>query len=114
MCIRDSCIPIFVRAGSIIPVGEDVESLQTEQKQIEARVYPGADCSFTLYSDDGKTYDYEKGVYDTLELRWDDCSKRLTANGTALPLEWCGKTIMAKVVVIDTENKENTECVTDA
>lgn len=108
------CIPIFVRAGSIIPVGEDVESLQTEQKQIEARVYPGADCSFTLYSDDGKTYDYEKGVYDTLELRWDNCSKRLTANGTALPLEWCGKTIMTKVVVIDTENKENTECVTDA
>jgi alpha-D-xyloside xylohydrolase len=75
-------IPLFVRAGSIIPLGEPVESTNEQQKIAEVRVYPGADGEFVLYQDDGTTYDYEKGKADLTHLRWADASGKLTATGT--------------------------------
>jgi alpha-glucosidase (family GH31 glycosyl hydrolase) len=54
--------PLFVRAGSIVPLGAPVESTHEKQAIAKIRVYPGADGSFTLFSDDGKTYAYEKGA----------------------------------------------------
>ena len=48
-------IPLFVRAGSIIPLGAPVESTHQAQAIEQVRVYPGADANFTLFSDDGKT-----------------------------------------------------------
>jgi hypothetical protein len=53
-------IPLFVRAGSIVPLGSSVESAQRKQEIASVRVYPGADASFTLFSDDRNTYSYEK------------------------------------------------------
>ncbi|MGH9562191.1 MAG: DUF5110 domain-containing protein, partial [Terracidiphilus sp.] len=47
------------------------------------RVYPGADARFTLYSDDGATYAYEKGVYEITNLEWSDASRKLTHTGAA-------------------------------
>ncbi len=44
----------------------------------EIRIYPGADATFTLYEDDGETYNYEKGQYATVELKWDDTARTLT------------------------------------
>ena len=60
-------IPVFVRAGSIIPVKGD-----------EVLLYPGADGSFTLYEDDGATRDYEQGQCSRIKFQWDDASRRLT------------------------------------
>ena len=54
-------IPIFVRAGSILPLGAAIESTNEKQAIASLRVYPGADGDFTLYSDDGTTYAYETG-----------------------------------------------------
>src|SRR5438093_4087328 len=45
-------IPMFVRAGSIVPTGIAIESTGQEQKIAKVRIYPGADADFTLYSDD--------------------------------------------------------------
>jgi len=45
---------------------------------IELRVYPGADGDFTLYEDDGLTYDYEKGAYATIPIHWDEVKHTLT------------------------------------
>ena len=90
-------IPIFVRAGSILPMGEDVPSTQTPQNQIVLRVYPGADTAFTLYTDDGCTYDYEKGAFCTLHLKWNDREGRLFADGMLLPLQWNGKTLQMEL-----------------
>jgi alpha-glucosidase (family GH31 glycosyl hydrolase) len=45
-------IPIFVRAGSIIPLGGSIASTTEEQAVATVRVYPGADSDFTLYNDD--------------------------------------------------------------
>jgi alpha-D-xyloside xylohydrolase len=74
-------IPLFVRAGSIIPTGSAIESTVQEQKISRIRVYPGADADFTLYSDDGNTYAYEKGDFKTTHLHWDDAAHKLSHEG---------------------------------
>jgi alpha-D-xyloside xylohydrolase len=74
-------IPLFVRAGSIVPMGSPVESTHQAQSIAKVRVYPGADGSFTLFSDDGTTYAYEKGAGSITKLHWDDAKQQLTHEG---------------------------------
>jgi alpha-glucosidase (family GH31 glycosyl hydrolase) len=74
-------IPLFVRAGSILPLGAKVDSAEQPQPIEHIRVYPGADASFTLFGDDGRTYDYEKGGGRTTHLHWDDAAQKLTHTG---------------------------------
>ena len=76
-------IPVFVRAGSIVPMGAPVLSTDEKQAVAEVRVYPGANGEFTLYNDDGKSYAYEQGKSETTHLRWDDASGRLEHTGAA-------------------------------
>ncbi len=80
-------IPLFVRAGSIIPLGAPVESTHQSQAIAAVRVYPGADSDFTLFSDDGTTYAYEKGAGSITKLHWDDAKEQLTHEGAAA---WSG------------------------
>ena len=77
-------IPLFVRAGSIVPLGAPIQNTSTKQPLSEIRVFPGRDASFTLYDDDGVTNAYKKGGGKAATLRWDEASKKLTASG-ALP-----------------------------
>jgi alpha-D-xyloside xylohydrolase len=74
-------IPLYVRAGSIIPYGAQVPSTMTPQKLVEVRVYPGRDADFRLYDDDGETNAYEHGAGRIAHLHWDDKAGRLTATG---------------------------------
>jgi alpha-D-xyloside xylohydrolase len=72
-------IPLYVRAGSIVPMGPEEESSnQKPADPIELRVYPGADGDFTLYEDEGDTYNYEKGKYATIPIHWTDSTRTLT------------------------------------
>jgi len=71
-------MPLFVRAGSILPMGPAGEYAQQSEDPIELRIYAGADGDFALYDDDGNTYDYEKGDHATIALHWDDASRTLT------------------------------------
>jgi len=71
-------IPLFVRAGSIIPMGVQVPSTATHQQLDSIRVYPGRSSSFTLYDDDGVS---TRKTGTSAVLRWDDATKRLTASG---------------------------------
>ena len=72
-------IPLYIRAGSIVPMGPDVEyTTEKAADPIELRVYTGADGEFTLYEDENDNYNYEKGVYATIAFHWDDVAKRLT------------------------------------
>jgi alpha-D-xyloside xylohydrolase len=71
-------LPLYVRAGSIIPMGPEQEySSQKPADPIELRVYPGADGDFTFYEDEGDTYNYEKGKYATIPIHWDDAPRTL-------------------------------------
>lgn len=74
-------IPLFVRAGSIIPMGAQVESTHQNQAIEKVRVYPGASADFTLFSDDGTTYAYEDGAGKLTDLHWDDAAQKLTHTG---------------------------------
>ena len=72
-------MPLYVRAGAIIPVGPEVQyATEKPWNDLEIRVYPGADGRFTLYEDEGDNYNYENGAYSTIEFRWNDKSNRLT------------------------------------
>ncbi len=72
-------MPLFVRAGSIIPMGPDLQyAAEKPADPIELRVYRGADGTFSLYEDENDGYNYEKGVYSTIPIRWDDASQTLT------------------------------------
>ncbi|MGO9256664.1 MAG: TIM-barrel domain-containing protein [Bryobacteraceae bacterium] len=74
-------LPLFVRAGSIVPLGEPVESTSGTQKLAHVRVYRGADADFTLYDDDGKTYAYEGGDRRITRLHWNNAAGRLSHEG---------------------------------
>ena len=74
-------LPLFVRAGSIVPLGEPVESTSEMQKLARVRVYRGADGDFTLYDDDGKTYAYEGGDRKVTRLHWNNAAGRLSHEG---------------------------------
>ena len=74
-------IPLFVRAGSILPLGVPVESTNQKQAIAKIRVYPGADGNALLYQDDGTTYDYEKGDFKLTHLHWEDATSKLTSTG---------------------------------
>ncbi len=72
-------VPMFVRAGSILPLGPEMQYVgEKPWDDLEIRVYPGADGSFTLYEDEGDGYDYEKGKYTEIPFTWDDRARRLT------------------------------------
>jgi alpha-D-xyloside xylohydrolase len=71
-------IPIYAKAGSIIPFGPVVESASEKSDPVELRVYPGSDGDFTLYEDEGDSYDYERGAYSTIPIHWEDKASRLT------------------------------------
>jgi alpha-D-xyloside xylohydrolase len=75
-------MPLYIRAGSIVPLGPDVEwSAEKPADPIELRVYRGADGEFTLYEDENDNYNYEKGVHATISFRWDDAKNVLTIGG---------------------------------
>jgi len=72
-------MPLFVRVGSILPMAK-VKNYATETPDdvLEVRIYVGADGSFQLYEDENDGYDYEKGVYATIDFDWNDAEKILT------------------------------------
>ena len=74
-------IPLFVRAGSILPMGSEILSADDPQKIAQVLIYPGADGDFTLFNDDGKTYAYEEGRSKITHLHWSDAARRLTHEG---------------------------------
>jgi alpha-D-xyloside xylohydrolase len=72
-------LPLYVRAGSIVPLGPDEEwSTEKPADPIELRIYAGADGDFTLYEDENDNYNYEKDVYATIPLHWDNKAQTLT------------------------------------
>ena len=71
-------LPLFVKPGSIIPMGPFLQySSEKPADPIEVRVYRGADGKFTLYEDEGDTYNYEKGKYATIPISWNDSKHTL-------------------------------------
>jgi alpha-glucosidase/alpha-D-xyloside xylohydrolase len=71
-------MPLFVRAGSIVPSGPVKQYVQEPSTEpVRLTVYPGADGHFQLYDDDGQSFAYEKDVFAIVDLKWDDARKTL-------------------------------------
>jgi alpha-D-xyloside xylohydrolase len=71
-------LPLFVRPGSIIPMGPFLQySSEKPADPIELRIYRGADGKFTLFEDEGDSYNYEKGKYATIPMVWNDAKNTL-------------------------------------
>ena len=72
-------IPLYVRAGSILPLGPEIEYADEKPAgPIELRIYPGADGEFNLYEDSGDSYDYEHGAHSVIPVHWSESSRTLT------------------------------------
>ncbi|MDE5752615.1 MAG: DUF5110 domain-containing protein [Duncaniella sp.] len=72
-------IPVFARAGAIIPIGPDVQyASEKPWDNLTIQVYPGADGTFTLYEDEGDNYNYKKGVYSVIDMEYDAIRNTLT------------------------------------
>jgi alpha-D-xyloside xylohydrolase len=84
-------IPLFVRAGSILPLGSPVENTKEQQAIAKIKVYPGADAEFTLFNDDGTTYGYEQGKGTLMHLRWSDSTRKLSEAPGSAAVEIIGR-----------------------
>jgi len=73
-----SQIPLYIKAGSIVPMGPNIQYATESIDPLEIRIYPGQDGSFTLYDDEGDSYDYESGQYSQIPLTWNDATGQLT------------------------------------
>ncbi len=71
--------PLYIKAGTILPQGPDVQYAQEKQwDNLDIIVYPGADATFTLYEDEGDNYNYEKGEYTEITMKWNEKSRTFT------------------------------------
>ena len=72
-------MPVFVKAGSIIPFGPDLQyTSEKPADTITLYIYTGADASFNLYEDEGTNYNYEKGAFAIIPINWNEATKTLT------------------------------------
>ncbi len=72
-------MPLFVKAGSILPVGPDIE--YTDQKldaPVQLIVYTGDDAHFEIYEDEGLNYNYENEQYSLIPVSWSEKEGKLT------------------------------------
>jgi len=66
-------MPLFVKAGSIIPMGPFIQHTgETNDESWELRIYGGADGAFDIYEDSGDGYEYEKGEFAWTSITWND------------------------------------------
>jgi alpha-D-xyloside xylohydrolase len=72
-------LPVHVRAGAIIPAGPDLQYVgEKKADPLTLYVYTGRDGTFTLYEDDGLSYQYEKGAFTEIPITWNDAGGTLT------------------------------------
>ncbi len=72
-------IPIFVRMGSIVPMGPVLQySSQKSDEPLVINIYRGANTDFTLYEDEGDNYNCESGKSSNIKFTWNDKTNKLT------------------------------------
>jgi alpha-D-xyloside xylohydrolase len=94
-------LPLFMRAGSIVPLGPEIEYAdQKPDDPIELRIYRGADGAFDLYEDEGDSYRYEHGAYSLIPIRWNDRAQTITLGERTGTFAGMPKHINFRVVLV--------------
>ncbi len=74
-------IPLYVRAGSLLPLGPVKQHTgENVDNTLSISIYPGADATFLIYEDDGRSFNYRKGEWMGIHLNWNDSRRILTLN----------------------------------
>ncbi|MCL5070317.1 MAG: DUF5110 domain-containing protein [Actinobacteria bacterium] len=74
-------IPLFIREGSIIPQASIINSAgESQNRDMILHIYPGKNSTYTLYEDDGETYDYEMGFFTETKIEYNDRTRFLRIN----------------------------------
>ncbi len=73
-----SQIPLYIKAGSIVPMGPDIQYATQSADPLELRIYGGGDATFTLYEDEGDGYAYETGAHAEITFNWSEAAKTLS------------------------------------
>jgi alpha-D-xyloside xylohydrolase len=98
-------LPLFIKAGSIIPMGPFIQySTEKPADPIELRLYTGANGSFSLYEDENDNYNYEKGIYSTIEFKYDETKHALTIGRRKGEFPGMRKERIFKIVVVSTNH----------
>lgn len=98
-------IPLFIKAGSILPFGPEVQySTQKKWDKLEIRIYKGADGKFVLYEDENDNYNYEKGLFSTIEFTWDEMSNTLMIGERKGSFPGMLKSRTFNIVLVDSQN----------
>ncbi|OGX91282.1 xylosidase [Hymenobacter coccineus] len=98
-------MPLYVRAGSVLPLGPHQQYTgEKDGAPLEIRVYPGADGEFTLYEDENDNYNYEKGAYATIRMRWNDRARQLTLENRAGTFPGMQASRTFRVILVDAQH----------
>ena len=93
-------MPLYVKGGSIVPMGPMIQYATQSIDPLEIRIYEGQDATFTLYEDEGDTYDYESGMHSTIKFSWSESAKQLTIGASAGSYPGMPKTRTFNVVFV--------------
>jgi alpha-D-xyloside xylohydrolase len=98
-------IPLFVKAGSIVPMGKFMQyTSEKPMDTLEIRIYTGADGQFTLYNDEGNNYNYEKGKYTVIPFKWNEQQQTLTVDKQQGSYEGALKKYVLNIVWVSESN----------
>jgi len=98
-------IPIFVRSGSIIPMGPFIQyAMQSKGDTVELRIYPGTDGKFNLYEDEGDNFNYQQGKFSLIPLEWNDKNKTLIIGDRIGEYDGMIKNKLFLIYVVDKNN----------
>jgi len=92
-------IPLYVRAGSIMPMGPVRQySSEPSDEPVTLRVYPGADGEFDWYQDDESSFRYQRGEFAQVRCAWNDQARELTLTRIAGLLQIAGGKVRVKTM----------------
>lgn len=102
-------IPVYVPAGSIIPMNVSLLMNPDSSAPVEVRVYQGADGRFELYEDDGETFDCERGEYSSIPFMWNEKKRTLTIGKRRGAYKGMSKEREFRVVLVSSEKGRGVE-----
>jgi len=95
-------IPLYVKAGSIVPMGPFVQyATEKPADPLELRIYAGADGKFVLYEDENDTYHYEQGQFSTITFSWNDKARKISISDRKGSFPGMLQKRIFKIVLVD-------------
>ena len=98
-------IPLYVRAGSIVPFGPQVQHTANQPETLTFYIYGGKDGSFELYEDEGTNYKYEKGKFSRIPLAYNDNSKTVIIGKREGEFDGMLKNRTINFILVDSQNQ---------